>query len=58
MRLAETRAYRTTLEGRLSNENYIAKAPAHLVEETRKELESTSALELRLETELSVISNS
>ncbi len=56
VRLAETRAYRTTLEGRLSNENYVAKAPAHLVEETKKELESTKELELRLETELSVIS--
>lgn len=57
VRLAETRAYITNLEGRLNNENYVAKAPEHLVESSRKELDETRALEKRLETELSVISD-
>ncbi len=56
-RLAETRAYIANLEGRLSNESYVAKAPAHLVEASKKELDETRALEVRLATELSVISD-
>ena len=55
MRLAETRAFVKTLEGRLANENYTAKAPAHLVEETRKELEAKQELIDRLEAELSIL---
>ena len=54
-RLAETRQQIKNLNGRLSNESYVQKAPAHLVEETRKELAQQEAYETRLETELSVI---
>ncbi len=54
-RLAETRAYAANLEGRLSNENYTSKAPAHLVEDTRKDLAQQKALIERLAAELSVI---
>lgn len=57
VRLAETRAYIVNLEGRLNNENYISKAPAHLVEATKKELDEKRALETRLSAELSVISD-
>jgi valyl-tRNA synthetase len=56
VRLAETRAFVKTLEGRLANENYIAKAPAHLVEETRKELGTKTELIERLEAELNILS--
>ena len=31
------------LEKRLSNENYVSKAPAHLVEETREEFSNKKA---------------
>lgn len=55
VRLAETRAFVETLEARLGNENYIAKAPAHLVEETRKDLEAKTELIERLETELAIL---
>jgi valyl-tRNA synthetase len=55
MRLAETRAFVKTLEGRLANENYTAKAPAHLVEETRKDLEAKKELIDRLEDELAIL---
>ena len=55
VRLAETRTFIKTLEARLSNENYVKKAPEHLVEESKKELETKKALELRLETELSIL---
>lgn len=55
VRLAEARQYVRTLEGRLSNENYTAKAPAHLVEETRQELKNTQALIERLQDELNVL---
>lgn len=54
-RLAETRQFVKTLEGRLANENYVAKAPAHLVEETRKDLETKQELIDRLEAELEVL---
>lgn len=54
-RLAETRQFVNTLEKRLSNEGYLQKAPAHLVEESRKDLEAKKQLIVRLETELSVI---
>lgn len=57
VRLAETRAYIKNLEARLGNENYVTKAPAHLVEETKKDLEDKKALEVRLIGELKVIAD-
>lgn len=56
-RLAETRQFVANLESRLANENYTAKAPAHLVEETRKELEEKRSLVVRLENELTVLTD-
>jgi valyl-tRNA synthetase len=55
VRLAENRAFVANLEGRLSNENYVAKAPASLVEESRQQLESKKVLIERLEHELQVL---
>ena len=55
VRLAEALHYAQTLEGRLSNESYIAKAPANLVAETREQLTQTQALIERLRTELTVL---
>lgn len=55
VRLAETRAYVETLQQRLANENYVAKAPAHLVEETTKELAQQQAIVERLVRELNVL---
>ncbi|HMH69985.1 MAG TPA: valine--tRNA ligase [Candidatus Saccharimonadales bacterium] len=55
VRLAETRQFVITLEGRLNNESYVAKAPARLVEESREQLESKKALIERLEAELDVL---
>lgn len=55
VRLAEARQYVQTLEGRLGNETYVAKAPAHLVEQTRDELKNTQALIQRLQDELNVL---
>ncbi len=55
VRLAENRAFVTNLEGRLSNESYVAKAPAALVEESREQLKSKKALIERLEHELEVL---
>lgn len=55
-RLAEAKQQHTTYEGRLSNENYVAKAPAHLIEETRKNLEEITAVIARLQDELTVLS--
>jgi valyl-tRNA synthetase len=54
-RLAETRAFVNTLEGRLANESYVKKAPEHLVEESRKQLETKKELIDRLETELAIL---
>jgi len=54
-RLAETRAFVNTLEGRLANESYVKKAPEYLVEESRKQLEIKKELIDRLEAELSVL---
>lgn len=56
VRLAETRQFVATLEGRLANESYIAKAPTHLVDETRHELTQKQALIERLQVELEVLS--
>lgn len=55
VRLAETKQFVHNLEGRLANENYVSKAPAHLVEESREQLEQKKALIERLETELQVL---
>lgn len=56
IRLAETRQHIKNLEGRLNNENYLSKAPEHLVEESKEQLKSHQALEKRLVTELEVLS--
>jgi valyl-tRNA synthetase len=55
VRLAETRQFINTLEARLSNDTYVAKAPAQLVEESRAQLEIKKALVTRLEDELNVL---
>ena len=57
-RLANVRQQVKTLETRLANENYTAKAPAHLVEESRRQLAEERALVKRLQTELQVIARS
>ena len=54
-RLAEAHAAVGALEGRLANENYVAKAPAKLVEESKEQLASKKALIERLKAELTVI---
>jgi valyl-tRNA synthetase len=54
-RLAETKQFVHTLEARLSNESYTSKAPAHLVEESRNQLEEKKTLITRLEAELNVL---
>jgi len=56
VRLAETRQFIATLEGRLANETYVSKAPAALVEESRAQLEAKKALVMRLQDELTVLS--
>ncbi len=53
--LAETHAVIATLEGRLSNESYVSKAPATLVEESKKQLDEKKALAQRLIIELEAI---
>jgi valyl-tRNA synthetase len=55
VRLAETRAFVDTLKARLENENYVKKAPEHLVEESRKQLESKEKIIDRLEAELDIL---
>ncbi|OYW84424.1 valine--tRNA ligase, partial [Candidatus Saccharibacteria bacterium 32-49-10] len=55
MRLATTHQEIKTLEGRLNNENYVAKAPAKLVEESKKQLEEKQALVTRLLEELELL---
>lgn len=56
VRLAETRKFVETLQGRLNNQAYVKQAPEELVEQSRKELVAKTALIDRLEDELSVIS--
>lgn len=56
-RLAETQAVIITLQGRLSNDSYVAKAPAVLVEESRKQLAENEVLVTRLQAELEVIAH-
>ncbi len=55
VRLAEIHANIKALEARLTNEAYIAKAPAKLVEETRTQLEQKKTLVERLVHELDII---
>jgi valyl-tRNA synthetase len=54
-RLATTHQEIATLEGRLSNENYVTKAPAALVEESKKQLQEKQALVERLLHELEIL---
>ena len=42
---------------RLANDNYVAKAPAALVEKSRKTLREKQELITRLQNELQVVSN-
>ena len=56
-RLAEERQHIRILETRLANDNYVAKAPAALVEESRKTLREKQELITRLQNELQVVSN-
>ena len=55
VRLAEAHTQKERLEGRLSNENYTKKAPAHLVEATQQELTEVTERISRLQRELEVI---
>jgi valyl-tRNA synthetase len=55
VRLAEAKQQHLRLVGRLENGSYVAKAPAELVEASRRELEEVIARIRRLETELEVI---
>lgn len=54
-RLAEAHADIVSLQARLSNENYINKAPAELVDETKQQLEAKQTLAKALEAELKVL---
>ncbi|HWT40343.1 MAG TPA: class I tRNA ligase family protein, partial [Dongiaceae bacterium] len=54
-RLAATHQEIKVLEGRLSNENYVKKAPAALVEESTRQLEEKRALVERLIHELEIL---
>ncbi len=55
MRLAATHQEIATLQGRLGNETYVTKAPAALVEESRKQLKEKQALVERLLQELEIL---
>ncbi|MDO4712972.1 MAG: valine--tRNA ligase [Candidatus Saccharibacteria bacterium] len=55
LRLVEARRLKAALEARLANDAYLAKAPAHLVEETRQHLTEQAGLIDRLVHELEVI---
>lgn len=55
IRLAEAHAHRKNLEARLANENYIKKAPTHLVEASQNELATLTERIARLQRELEVI---
>ena len=54
-RLAEIHADIAALESRLSNENYVKKAPVELVDETKEQLEAKKAVATALLAELEVI---
>ena len=55
LRLSEAHGDVKALEARLANENYVNKAPAKLVEETRTQLDSKKALAERLVHQLDVL---
>lgn len=55
LRLAKTREFVKNLETRLNNKGYTDKAPAHLVEESRKDLAAKQLLIQRLQDELNVL---
>jgi valyl-tRNA synthetase len=55
VRLAETKQFVNTLEARLSNETYIKKAPAKLVDESREQLVQKKSLIGRLSDELEIL---
>lgn len=55
LRLVDTRNRVKNLESRLANDNYIAKAPQKLIDETRQELANLQQLTDRLVAELNVI---
>lgn len=55
MRLASTHQEIQTLEQRLSNESYVSKAPAHLVEESQRSLVEKKQLVERLQGELELL---
>jgi len=44
-----------TLEGRLDNENYVNKAPAHLVQETRDQLTAAQRERETIESQLAAL---
>lgn len=54
-RLASARASAQNLEARLQNPSYVDKAPAALVEESRKQLEETNGVITRLVAELETL---
>lgn len=54
-RLAEAHQSKANLEKRLKNKAYVDKAPAKLVEETKEQLEITTAIIAALEKELDVL---
>ncbi|MDB5161978.1 MAG: valS [Candidatus Saccharibacteria bacterium] len=54
-RLAVAHGDIKALEGRLGNKSYVEKAPAKLVEETKKQLEEKQALASRLANELTIL---
>ena len=54
-RLAEARLTKKNLAGRLENKNYTEKAPVHLVDETKQQLEEAKQLIERLVRELEVL---
>lgn len=55
VRLANTRQRLAGLEARLANEAYVAKAPQHLVEETRQQVDEYRELVKRLQRELTML---
>ena len=54
-RLAETHSAIAMLDGRLSNDTYVQKAPPALVDESRQQLDEKKALVERLQHELDVL---
>ena len=55
IRLSQAHTKRQALQARLDTPSYVEKAPAHLVEETKRELAEKKALVERLERELEII---